>query len=165
MMNVRVGSSALASPAADLLLIELLARGEGRLRLEALGTVAAAVQRPELELVRALCTSYGAARAHPLLGRTVVRIGRAPDNDVVLADATVSSFHAELRWDARGQRWTAVDLKSRNGTLVNGEPARARVPLAPGAFLLVGEAYFILHTREVYQRTVAAAARAVGRGH
>jgi ABC-type multidrug transport system ATPase subunit/pSer/pThr/pTyr-binding forkhead associated (FHA) protein len=48
-----------------------------------------------------------------------VRIGRLPDNDVVLDDLLVSRHHAELHRCAGG--WRLVDLVSPNGTHVNGQ--------------------------------------------
>lgn len=48
---------------------------------------------------------------------TVVRIGRANDNDVVLYSAVVSRHHMEIR--PRGADWALVSLGS-NGTFVNG---------------------------------------------
>jgi predicted component of type VI protein secretion system len=52
-----------------------------------------------------------------LTGRNV-RIGRAKENDVVLADASqvVSRFHAELRYE--DGRYILLDLNSANGTWV-----------------------------------------------
>ncbi len=50
----------------------------------------------------------------------VLRIGRSPDNDVVLADLGVSRHHAELR-NLGGGRYEIADLHSHNGTYVNGE--------------------------------------------
>ena len=47
-----------------------------------------------------------------------VRVGRADDNDLVLADPEVSRHHARLEPD--GQGWRAIDLGSTNGTWVNG---------------------------------------------
>jgi Protein of unknown function (DUF3662)/FHA domain len=47
-----------------------------------------------------------------------VRVGRADDNDLVLADPEVSRHHARLELD--GQGWRAIDLGSTNGTWVNG---------------------------------------------
>jgi ABC-type multidrug transport system ATPase subunit len=49
-----------------------------------------------------------------------LRIGRAADNDLVLADLGVSRHHAELRNVGSG-RYEIVDLGSHNGTFVNGE--------------------------------------------
>jgi ABC-type multidrug transport system ATPase subunit/pSer/pThr/pTyr-binding forkhead associated (FHA) protein len=62
-------------------------------------------------------------------GGAVVRIGRAPDNDVVLDDLLVSRHHAELH-PVEGSVLEAeiVDLASDNGTSVNGRPVhRARI--------------------------------------
>ena len=51
-----------------------------------------------------------------------LRIGRAPDNDVVVAeDMLVSRYHAELIV-APGGRHEIVDLGSANGTFVDGRP-------------------------------------------
>lgn len=48
-----------------------------------------------------------------------LRIGRSPDNDVVVPDLVVSRYHAELRTTGPG-RAEIVDLGSHNGTYVNG---------------------------------------------
>jgi ABC transport system ATP-binding/permease protein len=48
-----------------------------------------------------------------------LRIGRAADNDLVLADLSVSRHHAELRKLPTGS-YEIVDLSSHNGTYVNG---------------------------------------------
>ena len=49
---------------------------------------------------------------------TRVRIGRDPDNDLVLEDLQVSRRHAELL--GTDDRWELRDLGSHNGTYVNG---------------------------------------------
>ncbi|SVD15410.1 uncharacterized protein METZ01_LOCUS368264, partial [marine metagenome] len=53
---------------------------------------------------------------------SVLKVGRASDNDVVVSHASVSAHHAELRQD--GSQYRLVDLSSSNGTFVNG----VRVP-------------------------------------
>ena len=66
----------------------------------------------------------------------VVRIGRAPDNDVVLDDLVVSRYHAELR-GTPDTGFELTDLGSFNGTFVNGVLAdRAR--LSEGDVVSVG---------------------------
>ncbi|MBV9284908.1 MAG: ATP-binding cassette domain-containing protein [Acidimicrobiia bacterium] len=47
-----------------------------------------------------------------------IRIGRAPDNDVVVDDMLVSRYHAELL--ASAGAYEIVDLGSHNGTFVDG---------------------------------------------
>lgn len=48
----------------------------------------------------------------------VVTVGRAPECDIVLAGATASRRHAEIRSDGNG--WTVVDVGSSSGTYLNG---------------------------------------------
>jgi ABC-type multidrug transport system ATPase subunit len=48
-----------------------------------------------------------------------IKIGRTPDNDLVVNDLGVSRKHAELRRTPTG-RYEIVDLGSHNGTFVNG---------------------------------------------
>ncbi|MER6401818.1 FHA domain-containing protein [Kitasatospora sp. NPDC059973] len=75
----------------------------------------------------------------------VIRIGRAPDNDLVLGDLSVSRHHAELRAHSDG-RYEIADLDSHNGTYLNGLPIRQAlvgpadiVGIGHSAFCLVGD--------------------------
>ena len=70
-----------------------------------------------------------------MASRVYATIGRAPGNDVVLDDPTVSNHHARLSWAGTALR--VEDLSSENGTFVDGErvlSARTR----PGADLRCG---------------------------
>ena len=58
------------------------------------------------------------ARTFDLLG-TVVSIGRAVGNDVVIIDGTLSRKHCELFANGDGS-WGVRDLGSGNGVVVNG---------------------------------------------
>ncbi|MFJ8473373.1 FHA domain-containing protein [Kitasatospora sp. NPDC094011] len=71
-----------------------------------------------------------------------VRIGRSPDNDLVLDDLLVSRHHAELRELPDG-RHEIVDLESHNGTYLNGHPVR-RAPIGPADIVGIGHAEFCL---------------------
>ncbi|SED94990.1 FHA modulated ABC efflux pump with fused ATPase and integral membrane subunits [Streptomyces sp. TLI_105] len=73
-----------------------------------------------------------------------IRIGRAPDNDVVVSDLVVSRRHAELRAHPDGTYWIH-DLGSHNGTFLNGAPvvdarvtAEDIVGIGRCAFCLIG---------------------------
>ena len=57
-----------------------------------------------------------------VVDRECFRIGKSPDNDLVLADATVSRDHCEIVRDARG--YLLRDLGSTNGTLLDGAEIR-----------------------------------------
>jgi cytochrome P450/pSer/pThr/pTyr-binding forkhead associated (FHA) protein len=76
----------------------------------------------------------------PLPVRTL-RIGRARDNGIVIADPDVSRYHAELRNVAGAYR--IVDLGSVNGTFVNGQLVAAAA-LAEKDFVGIGSATFRL---------------------
>ncbi len=58
------------------------------------------------------------------VGDSALRIGRSPDNDLILRDPATSGHHARL--EKRGAQWYIVDLGSTNGTLVNGEPVQEK---------------------------------------
>ncbi len=67
-----------------------------------------------------------------------VRLGRAPDNDVVIDDATLSRAHLSFWRDPLGA-WTVRDLGSSNGTRVDGVRAGpAALPLETGARIEAG---------------------------
>lgn len=72
------------------------------------------------------------------LNREVTRLGRAPDNEVLIdADAAVvSRHHAEIR--KNGEQFVITDLKSFNGTLVNGQRITAAVTLCGGDQIQLG---------------------------
>ncbi|MEI6506128.1 MAG: sigma 54-interacting transcriptional regulator [Planctomycetota bacterium] len=80
----------------------------------------------------------------PVAGESVVRLGpgtlitlgRAPTNDIVLHDERASRVHAEIRAGDGG--WIIRDLQSRNGTTVNAEPVTGDRPLAPGDTVSIG---------------------------
>src|SRR5262245_1593226 len=53
------------------------------------------------------------------LARDAYTLGRHRNNDIVISDPKVSSFHARIDRSAEG--FTLHDLKSRNGTFLNGK--------------------------------------------
>jgi hypothetical protein len=50
--------------------------------------------------------------------QTPIRVGRAPDNDIVIDEETLSRHHAEIRLE--GLQWRIYDLDSANGIWVDG---------------------------------------------
>ena len=60
------------------------------------------------------------------LDKPVLRIGRNPDSDIFIDDTVVSTEHAVIRVEGDpqsggGPEFYIEDLKSTNGTFVNGE--------------------------------------------
>lgn len=63
-------------------------------------------------------------------------VGRAPDNDLVLADGRVSGHHLVLHWDDSGL--VVRDLGSTNGTYLNDVPVTAATPVSNSDVLRLG---------------------------
>jgi hypothetical protein len=69
-------------------------------------------------------------------GDHALRMGRSPDNDVILRDPATSGHHARL--ERRGEAFWLVDLGSTNGTFVNGESVQEK-QLNHGDRLTIGQ--------------------------
>ena len=67
-----------------------------------------------------------------------IRIGRAPDNDIVIHDLLVSGHHAEVKMNPRGQ-FEIWDLGSHNGTFVDGVRIQGRRELHDGSIVALGQ--------------------------
>ena len=75
-------------------------------------------------------------REIPLSGG-VTTLGRTTDNDVSFPDdANVSRRHAEI--ESRNGDYVVIDLRSSNGTTVNGEKLTGERYLAPGDVIMLG---------------------------
>ncbi|MFI8502366.1 FHA domain-containing protein [Streptomyces sp. NPDC085524] len=79
----------------------------------------------------------------PLAPATAVRIGRAPDSDLVIDDLVVSRRHAELRSLADGT-YEIADLGSHNGTYLNGARIDGAARLFEGDIVGIGHSAFCL---------------------
>ncbi|MDQ3368110.1 MAG: FHA domain-containing protein [Myxococcota bacterium] len=66
-----------------------------------------------------------------------ITFGRVPSNDVVLATAQVSKRHA--RFAVQGGRCIIVDLKSSNGTFLNGRRLTAPVIVTSADRITIGQ--------------------------
>lgn len=82
-------------------------------------------------------------RRHQLAG-TATRIGRSPDNDIVLADAKVSRHHAVIVDD--GRTILITDLRSANGVRVGRTRIDPSAELHQGDRIRIGDEEFILES-------------------
>jgi hypothetical protein len=76
-----------------------------------------------------------------------ITIGRTSNNDVVIADASVSRLHAYVR---QADDWIVADAGSKNGSWLGGgvlEPRR-EAPLSPGAMVRFGDVQLTFHRSE-----------------
>ena len=84
-----------------------------------IGTAPGAGRQAELTIE----TGPDAGHSHRA-GDRALRLGRSPDNDIILRDPATSGHHARV--ERRGDTFWIVDLGSTNGTLVNGEPIQEK---------------------------------------
>ena len=70
------------------------------------------------------------------IARPVAAIGRGEHSDVRIRDESVSTTHATLL--RKGDTWYVVDLRSVNGTFVDGYRVAGERVIATGATLRVG---------------------------
>jgi len=115
-----------------------VAFGEGTGRND---TMVFTIPRPTAPQARLRVTApHGAERPYDFDG-TSLTIGRAADNDLVLADSRVSRHHARLA----GRRGTLVytDLGSTNGSRVNGVPVTELV-LGAGDRIELGDSVILV---------------------
>ena len=75
------------------------------------------------------------------LDKPVMRLGRAPDNDVIVNFPTVSGHHLRLESDGQARELKVTDLGSTNGTLHNGlqMPANSPRTVYAGDVLRIGD--------------------------
>jgi pSer/pThr/pTyr-binding forkhead associated (FHA) protein len=92
-----------------------------------------------LEIVRG---AFAGASFH--IERPVCSIGRGEQSDVRLRDDSVSTAHATLL--RKGDTWYVVDLRSVNGTFVDGYRVAGERELPTGATLRVGAVEMIFRS-------------------
>lgn len=69
--------------------------------------------------------------------KKVTKIGRSPENDIVIQDPEVSGEHAQIR--SEGSNFMLEDTGSRNGTFLNKVKISQPTPLVSGALIQVGK--------------------------
>lgn len=71
--------------------------------------------------------------------KDIVSIGRSKENDIVLEDETVSSFHATLTFDPSMGLYVLMDLNSKNGTFVGENRILQPFPLEKATLISIGK--------------------------
>jgi DNA-binding SARP family transcriptional activator len=96
-----------------------------------------------VHMTRLSGTENGAAlrdsnqREYPLVASTTTRIGRSPDNEIVLSGAKVSRHHAAII--NTGSSFVIVDLRSANGVYVSGRRIHPSAALTEGDQICIAE--------------------------
>ncbi len=78
------------------------------------------------------------------LKKDVISIGRSEENDIQITDRSISRNHAKL--SRRGNRFFIEDLKSRNGTLIDGWSLKGgeKFEIKEGSHIAIGNTFMSL---------------------
>jgi pSer/pThr/pTyr-binding forkhead associated (FHA) protein len=79
-----------------------------------------------------------------LIAGATTRIGRSPDNDIVLANSEISGYHAQI--EEQGGLYRLTDLQSHNGTRVNNQPVFGSTHLQNGDQIAFASERFTFRT-------------------
>src|SRR6187397_1662315 len=104
-----------------------------------------------------LIQEKGGEQRRMVFNKPEVTIGRVPGNDVVLPKGNVSKRHARIV--LKDSRFVVVDLKSTNGTYVNGRKITAPLVIKPGDKVYIGD--FIISLEEVPVEVEEASSRGI----
>lgn len=110
-------------------------------RAPAAGSAAVAAARLPGDALPCLVDAGG--RRYQLRAGQPTSLGRAIDNDIVIADASVSRHHASIVPVDGG--FAVRDLGSQNGTYLAGRPLAGERKLTDGDDLRLGDAPFVFH--------------------
>src|SRR4029078_7947229 len=84
-----------------------------------------------------IISEKGGAERREQYDRTEINVGRVQGNDLMLPKGNVSKRHARLLF--RDGRFIVTDLKSTNGTYVNGRKIAQATILTPGDKIYIGD--------------------------
>ena len=92
------------------------------------------------------------------LGQGTLKIGRAPNNTLVINDPQSSAYHAEIAPGFGENSYQVTDLNSTNGTFVNEQRLTPNTPrpLNAGDVIRIGELHFAYEASNGYAPTIAA---------
>jgi len=76
------------------------------------------------------------------MGSLLFKIGKSAENDIVINNSFISDTHLELYID-ESKTVFLTDLKSENGTFVNGKRLKGYIKLCPEDEVFIGNGYFL----------------------
>lgn len=75
---------------------------------------------------------------YPLGHRTTI-FGRDEAVTIQIVDAWISRKHMKIQYDPQTDTYIAVDMKSKHGVLINGNPIQTHVVLADDDLITIGK--------------------------
>ena len=96
------------------------------------------------------------------LEKPLIFVGRTEENDLPLNDPSVSRRHAQIRIAPTADRFTVLDLRSSNGTFVDGKLIK-RAECVPGSVVRFGELVFRVDSKLSVSPSRKAGKKATGK--
>src|ERR1700710_855256 len=103
-----------------------------------------------------IISEKGGAERRETFERNEINVGRVQGNDLMLPKGNVSKHHARLLY--RDGRFIVTDLKSTNGTYVNGRKISQATIVREGDKIYIGDFVLRLETGQVAVGAEGAAA-------
>ena len=91
---------------------------------------------------------------YPLGKRTMV-VGRDEGCPIQIVDELVSRKHLQIRHEAGGDQYHALDMKSANGVVINGRRITTDTALAEGDIIDLGNSKLMFTQRDFEDRESA----------
>src|SRR5260370_1911757 len=91
-----------------------------------------------------IISEKGGAERRETFDRNEINVGRVQGNDLMLPKGNVSKHHARLLY--RDGRFIVTDLKSTNGTYVNGRKISQATIVREGGKIYIGDVLLPLRT-------------------
>ncbi|WP_437493119.1 ATPase, T2SS/T4P/T4SS family [Sorangium sp. So ce1014] len=101
------------------------------------GLTSALAPRGDDEMFSVIISEKGGAERRETFDRTEINVGRVQGNDLMLPKGNVSKRHARLLF--RDGRFIVTDLKSTNGTYVNGRKIAQATIVREGDKIYIGD--------------------------
>jgi len=89
------------------------------------------------------------------LGKAPVVVGRGETVPIQVIDKQVSRKHLQIRYDAKKDHYVAVNMKSRNGVLINGMLIAEETVLAERDRIKIGDTHIVFTFRDFPDRQSA----------
>ncbi len=84
---------------------------------------------------------------YPCGNRTLV-IGRDEACPIQILDSKASRRHVQIRWDDAKHTHVVTDMKSTNGTLLNGRTLMSETTLVDNDAIVIGETTIVFNDQE-----------------
>jgi pSer/pThr/pTyr-binding forkhead associated (FHA) protein len=86
------------------------------------------------------------------LGRRTTVIGRDEALPIQIIDPHISRKHMKIHFHEDNETYSAIDMDSKHGTLVNGIPVKDEIILQDNDYITVGQTHLLFTLKEFENR-------------